>query len=322
MGHYIFARIFKVEIKEFSIGMGPKLISRRSKKTNIVYSLRMLPIGGYVSMVGEDEESDNPNALCNKVVWQRMIITAAGSFVNVVMGILLMLAMILVSSALGSTVIGEFNDNAVSSEHGLMVDDKIVAINDVPTPIWNNVIYEIGREGTSPVDVTVLRNSKEIVLEGVEFGVETEGGIQYGNIDFKVKREDKNIVNVIKHTFYGSVLTVKMIWQSLADLISGKYGLDAVSGPIGVTTTIGDAAKQGARSFLYLCSVIAMNLGIFNLLPLPALDGGRLFFQFFELLRGKPINRKYEGMIHFAGIVLLMLLMVVITYKDILKLLV
>ena len=111
-----------------------------------------------------------------------------------------------------------------------------------------------------------------------------------------------------------------MIWESLVDLVSGKYGVEAVSGPVGVTTALGDAAKQGADSLLYLCSVIAMNLGVFNLLPLPALDGGRIFFMLIELVRGKPVDRKYECMIHFAGIVLLLGFMILITFKDIIGL--
>jgi len=317
LGHYIFARIFKVEIKEFSVGMGPKLVSKRSEKTGILYSLRLLPIGGYVAMVGEDEESDNPNAFCNKKVWQRIIISAAGSAVNIAAGVILMLCFILASSAIGSTVIAEFNENAISSSCGLELGDRIIEINGKKTPIWNNVIYEISRDGTEPMDFLVVRDGEKTFIEDVRFGIESEDGIDYGELDFKVKREEKSFVNVIKHTLHGSLLTVRMIWESLFDLISGRIGFESVSGPVGVTTTIGNAAKTGLYSLLYLCSIIAMNLGIFNLLPLPALDGGRIFFQLIELIRGRPVNRKYEGMIHLAGILLLLLFMLLITIKDI-----
>ncbi len=320
LGHYLFARLFKVEIKEFSIGMGPKIFSHISKKNSIKYSIRLLPIGGYVAMVGEDEESDNPDALCNKPVWQRMIITAAGSVSNIVTGVILMFAMIMTSAALGSTVVAEFHENAVSPDFGLMVGDEIVSVGDNATHTMYGLVYEIGHTGGDTVDVTVIRDGERIVLSDVNFGKETNEGITFGSVDFKVARSEKNFVNVIKNTFYGSTLTVKMIWESLIDLVTGKYGIDSVSGPVGVTTTIGDAARDGISSLLYLCAVIAMNLGIFNLLPVPALDGGRLFFQFIELIRGKPVNPKYEGMVHFAGIVLLMLFMVFITYKDIIKL--
>lgn len=316
----MFARLFKVEIKEFSIGMGPQIFSRVSAKTNIKYSLRILPIGGYVAMVGEDEESDNPDAFCNKKVWQRMIITVAGSVSNIITGFLLMFVVVMTAVALGSTTIAEFDENAVSAQYGLSVGDSIVAVGDNLTPTWRNVVYEIGRTGGEPTDITVIRNGERLTLDDVRFGKEKSEGVTFGSIDFYVERSEKSFINIIKESFHASLLTVKMIWESLIDLVSGRYGFEAVSGPVGVTTTIGVAAKQGINSLIYLASVIAVNLGIFNLLPLPALDGGRLLFQLIELVRGKPVSRKYEGMIHFAGIVLLMALMVVITYKDIIKL--
>lgn len=319
-GHYLFARIFHVDIKEFSIGMGPQIFSRISPKTNIKYSLRILPIGGYVSMTGEDEESDNENALCNKPVWQRIIITSAGAIFNILSGVILAFIVIISSGALGSCTVAEFDDNAVSSQYGLAVGDSIVAVGNDKTPIWRNVVYEIGHNGGKPVDITVIRNGEKVVIPDVQFGTETEEGVTFGMVDFYVKREAFIFPNVIKHTFHTSVLTVKMIWESLIDLITGRYGMEAVSGPVGVTTALGDAAKQGIGNLLYLCSVIAMNLGVFNLLPIPALDGGRLFFQLIELIRGKPINPKYEGMVHFAGIVLLLTFTLFITLKDIIGL--
>lgn len=300
--------------------MGPKLYSRVSRKTGIRYSFRLLPIGGFVSMAGEDEESESPDALCNKPVWQRMIICAAGSVFNVITGVILIFAVIATSPAVGSTVVAEFNENAVSCDYGLEAGDKIVAIGNDRTPTWRNVVYEIGHIGAEPCDVTVIRNGEKLVLKDVNFGEEVSEGVTFGVIDFLVSREDKTPFNILRHTWHSSTLTVKMIWESLIDLITGKYGFEAMSGPVGVTTTIGDAAKQGIGSLMYLAAVLAMNLGVFNLLPLPALDGGRLFFQLIELIRGKPIPPKYEGMIHFAGIVLLMILMAAVTYKDILKL--
>lgn len=321
LGHYLFARLFSVDIKEFSVGMGPKVFSWVSKKTSIKYSVRLLPIGGYVSMVGEDEESDNPDALCNKPVWQRIIITAAGSLTNIVTGIILVFIITVSAPAIGSTVIAGFDDNAVSPDYGLTVGDEIVMVGEKKTPIWNNVSYEISRNGIEPIDITVIRDCERIVLHDVSFGIVTEEGVAFGNIDFKVYRAEKSFGNIIKHTYNASVLTVRMIWDSIGDLIRGRYGMEAVSGPVGVATTISDAAKAGIYNLLYLSSIIAMNLGIFNLLPLPALDGGRMLFQLIELVRGRPIDREYEGRIHLVGIVLLMLLMVVITYKDILKLL-
>ncbi|MBR6514233.1 MAG: site-2 protease family protein [Clostridia bacterium] len=320
LGHYLFARLFKVGIKEFAVGMGPKILSGVSKKTGIRYSLRLLPIGGFVTMLGEDEVSDSPDALCNKPVLQRIVICAAGSAFNIITGVVLVFAVIMLSPALGSNVIAEFTENAVSCDYGLVAGDRVVAIGSDRTPTLRNIVYEIGHLGDEAADITVIRDGERKVLEDVRFGQEENDGVSFGVMDFKVKTEEKNILTVIKHSFYTSVLTVKMIWESLIDLITGRYGFDALSGPVGVTTTVGNAAKQGIDSLLYLSSVLAMNLGVFNLLPIPALDGGRLFFQLVELIFRKSIPQRLEGMVHFAGIVLLMILMLIVTYQDIIKL--
>lgn len=320
LGHYITARIFDVHINEFAIGMGPCIFSRTSKKTGIAYSLRLFPVGGFVSMVGEDEDSDDERALCKKPVWQRIIITAAGSLMNIILGIILTFAMIVSSSAIGGTVVAQFSENSVSAEKGLEIGDEILAIDGAKTHISTQVVYEITRCTDGPVDITVLRNGEKVEINDVAFGQETEDGITYGICDFKISAEEKSAVNVIRHTWHTAMLSIKMIWQSLGDLITGRYGMEAVSGPVGVTSTITTVAKQSTVSLLYLCSIIAMNLGIFNLLPVPALDGGRLFFQLIELIFRRPVNRKIEGYIHFIGIVVLLSFMVLITFKDILKL--
>ncbi len=320
-GHFISARIFKVPINEFAIGMGPKIVSKTSKKTNTVYSLRAFPIGGFVSMVGEDEESDNPNALNRKPVYQRFIICAAGAVMNLLLGIIVMSILVITSETLPSTTIFRFvDDNALSNKTGLMINDTITKVDGVRVYTANDMVYEVMRSGTEPIDITVKRGGETVVVENVEFPTITEQGIKFGNIDFYVTAEEKNFVNVTKHAVVRSASTIKMIWDSLIDLVTGKYGLEQVSGPVGVTEVIGEAAERSMPDLLYLSVVISMNLGIFNLLPLPALDGGRLVFLLIEGIRRKPINPKYEGYVHFAGIVALMLLMVVITLKDILNL--
>ncbi len=321
LGHYIAARSFNVSIKEFAIGMGPKIISKKSEKTGIVYSLRLFPIGGFVSMVGEDEASEDEGALINKPVWQRMIITAAGAAMNLVLGIILMAVMVMASDKLGSTEIVKFeSEDASSYQSGLEVGDRVVKINDRSTHISYELLYEIMHQGSEPVDVTVIRDGERVLVEDVEFEKITEEGIVFGEIDFYVRAEEKTFANVLKHGFYQSTASIKLVWDSLVDFVSGKYGVDQVSGPVGVTTAIGNAAKQSTVSLLYLCGIITINLGMFNLIPIPALDGGRLLFQFIELIRRKPVKPEVEGYIHFIGIVILMLFMVFISFKDIVKL--
>ena len=319
LGHFIFAKLFKVQVNEFAMGMGPTLF--KFKKGATKYALRLFPIGGFVSMVGEDEESDDDNALNRKPVWQRMIITAAGAIMNLLIGIILPCILVISSKTLGSTTIFRFqNDDSTTMQSGLQVGDTITKINNTSTHILNELYYAVMREGTEPVDVTVIRNGEKLVIEDVVFPTIVDSGATFGNIDFYVLAEEKTFGSVIKQSFYQSVSSIRMIWLSLFDLVTGKYGVEQMSGPVGVTSAISEAEQAGSYNILYLSALITLNLGIFNLLPLPALDGGRMVFLLIELIRGKPIKPEYEGYVHFAGIVILMLFMVFITYKDILKL--
>ncbi len=301
--------------------MGPKLISKRSKKSGILYSVRAFPIGGFVSMAGEDEESDDVNSLNRKPVWQRMVITVAGAAMNLIIGFILMTVVVITSTSIGGTTILRFaEDNTLSEQSGLMIGDEIVKVGDTRVHIASELAYEIMRNGVEPLDITVRRDGEIVEIKDVQFPTIIEQGIQFGMTDFIVLAEEKTVGNVIEQSFYRSISTVKMIWQSLIDLITGRYGLEQMSGPVGVTAVVSEAAKSSFTDYLYLVVVITINLGIFNLLPLPALDGGRLIFQIVELIRRRPVKPEFEGYVHFIGIVLLMLLMVVITFKDVMNL--
>ena len=318
-GHYFVARRCKIEIKEFSVGMGPKLLQKKSKKYDTVYSLRLLPIGGYVNMVGEDEESECENAFYKKPVWQRMLVTAAGPFMNILLGILLTLIVVLSQSSLGSTIISKFDDNAVSSEK-LAIGDEIVKIDGTYVFTGNEVLYEIMNKGYQPIDISVKRNGEEIVLNDVSFNVTVEDGVPLGDMDFKVAPEEKTFISVIKQTAARSVSAVKMVYDALIGLFSGRFGMNAISGPVGVAQTVGDAAKSDIISFLYIGSILTMNLGVFNFIPFPALDGGRFLFLCIEAVRRKPMKKEIEGYINFVGLMILFGLMIFITCKDIFKL--
>ncbi len=320
LGHYLFARKFGVEIEEFSIGMGPKLFSRTSKKTGILYSLRLLPIGGYVAMNGEDSESESENAFGNKPVWQRIIITAAGGVINVIVGVILMCAFVISSPNLAGTTVAQFNEGSVSQTYGLSLGDEIIEVNGTRVFTSQELVYEIMHDGTEPVDITVIRNGDRIVIENIEFGIDDSEGVTLGMPDFKVYRVEKNFKNVLKHSFGYSGLAIRQVWESLGDLISGKYGLSEVSGPVGTTKVIGDAADQGFIYVVYLASLISVNLGILNLMPIPALDGGRIVFLFIEAIRRKKLPGNIEARIHQIGITLLLLLMIVVTCKDVVNL--
>ncbi len=322
LGHYLTARLFRVSIREFAVGMGPKLLSKRSDKTGIVYSLRLLPIGGFVSMVGEDEASEDPNAFNNKKRWQRFLVLASGAIMNLALGLLLMCVLSVTTQNIGSTTIVRFDtEDASSMQTGLMPGDEIRKINGKSVHFSSDLVYTIMREGNEAVDVTVIRNGEKTVVRGVLFPNIVEEGVVFGSPDFKVLLLDRTPGVVVRYALSQSVWAVRMIWESLFDFITGRYGVDQMSGPVGVTSAISDAASSGGfANVVYLCALIAVNLGVFNLLPFPALDGGRIAFLLVECVRGKPIKPEYEGYVHFAGIVILMALMLVVTYKDIVKL--
>ena len=331
LGHFLTARLFQVKIYEFAIGMGPKLLSWTSKKTATAYSLRVLPIGGFVSMAGEDEESDDEGSLRNKKVWQRMIITAAGSVFNLLIGLIVMLFIVIFSNAIGSTTVQAFPESATSiqteAHNGLLAGDEILEIAGKKVHVFYDMNYKISRYGTEPIDVTVRRDGKEVVLHDVVFPTKTEQGVTFGMRDFYVNLEEKTVGTILKTTYYQSIYTVRMVYDSLYDLLTGKFGIQQMSGPVGITDVISDAAADAVKtkdaSYLFMLFVVlAMNLGCMNLLPFPALDGGRIVFLAIEGIRRKPLNAKIEGYIHLVGMALLLLLMLIITFKDIFTLII
>lgn len=325
LGHYLSARACGVGVNEFAIGMGPKILSRVSKKSGIRYSLRLLPIGGFVSMVGEDEESEAENAFGRVGVIKRMIIIVSGAFMNIVLGFLIMLVIVSAGDAqdeaggrlLATNQIREFNENAVSFQSGLQKGDVVIKIGRTRIHNGYDLSYEIMNQGYDAVDITVKRGGEKVVLENVIFATFQQSGAVFGEMDFKVYGKEITVGSVLYNTWFRSLSTIKMIWDSLTDLIGGRYGIEAVSGPVGITEQIGDAAKTGLSTLLYICAVITINLGVVNLLPLPALDGGRLLFLIIEAVRGKPVKKEVEGYIHFIGIILLFGLMLLITFKDV-----
>ncbi len=321
-GHYIFARIFRVKIYEFSIGMGPKLISRTSKKTGIAYSLRLLPFGGFVSMAGEDEESEDENAFGRKPPLQRIVISAAGALVNIVLGIVVMTVLVASAGKLYSTQIDGFAETQYTStsEMGLDIGDRIVRVGNTRVFTANDLQYEIMRQGIVPLDITVIRDGERVVINDVTFPSVSENGVAFGMRDFTLREEPKSFGTVLSHAAARSYSTIKMVYDSLFDLLRGRYSVSSVSGPVGVTKALGEAAASGRSNLLYLVSFISINLGVMNLLPLPALDGGRIVFLIIELIRRRPIPVKYEGMVHLVGFALLMLLLILVTFKDVVAL--
>ncbi len=447
LGHFLVARWCGVKILEFSIGMGPKLFSKKSKKTGTLYSLRLLPIGGYVNMLGENgmevvqgsseesaegddksffvtedraddtQESKDENdgqegtplseeeakhAYCNQSVWKRILISLAGPLMNVILGFLLMLIIVVSAGKgnVGTTTVADFhivyqaeeslagllpgdyvdaldgveinsfaqmkelvlgdedglfeitvrrlNEDqtdvitaklgdvpldsealdtyftcSVSEQSGLQVNDEILKVNNVRVHTHYELSYEIMTQGYRAVNLTVLRNGEKVVLENVLFPntVDGETNIAVGEIDFRVFGErEYHLGTILKHTWYRSVSMVKMVYDSLIGLFTGRYGMEAVSGPVGITKTISDVAKTGVLSIISLMSIISINLGVMNLLPFPALDGGHLMIYLIEVIRRKPMKKEVEGVINFIGLIIILALAVIISIKDIISL--
>ena len=330
LGHYLTARACHVTVHEFSLGMGKRLCGFTSKKTGIQYSLRLLPIGGYVAMAGEDEGGEgagDPNAFCKKNVWQRMLILAAGAGMNVLTGFLAMLILTAGLTASGyrlpSTTIEYFAAGAPSYVTGLEKGDTVLRVGDTTVHTGYELAYEIMFSGYKPIDVLVERNGDRVLVENVRFPTEAAQGVAIGNMDFQTAPLEPTAWNVVRAGFWRGVSSIKMVFDSLKGIVTGRFGFSDLSGPIGVTSTVTEVAHQpmAGWNLLYLFAVIAMNLGVFNLLPIPALDGGRLFFRILEVLSfGKPISPKVEAKIHSVGMMLLLAFTAVIACKDIFNL--
>lgn len=322
-GHFSFAKLFKVKVNEFALGMGPKIFSK--KKGDTAYSLRLFPIGGFVSMEGEDEESADEGAFNKKPAWQRFIIIAAGAILNLLLGILVVGICLSFSDLVGTREVHSFAENATSQVTGLQVGDEILEINNTPIYSFKGISFNLVRDTDNEIDMVVRRNGEKVELKDVEFAQFEFEGKKYIKQDFIIVGEKPSIKNVVKNAFLDSASIVQMVRLSLFDMLTGKYGVQDVSGPVGTISAIAESTAEPEAlsdkllTALNFLSMITINVGVFNLLPLPALDGGRLFFLFIEMIRKKPIPAEKEGKVHTVGLILLLVLMAVITISDIIK---
>ena len=320
-GHFACAKLFKVKVNEFSLGMGPALFKR--KKGDTLYALRLFPIGGYVAMEGEDDASEDDRAFNKKPVWQKMIIVVAGALMNLILGFILMVLLLTTSTDLiGTNTIKEFYPDAVSSQYGLQAGDRFVEIDG--HHVWSelDLSFLMSRSQDGVFDFVVERNGEKVTLNDVHFATEQQNGITLIQYDFIIIGEQPGFLNIVKNAFTQSASIVRIVWLSVFDLVTGRYGMSELAGPVGTVDIIADVTAQAVSSgsltnLLTIMAFITINVGVANLLPLPALDGGRFLFLAVEAVRRKPVNPKYEGYVHAAGLALLLLLMVVVTYNDI-----
>ncbi len=338
-GHYLAARAFKVGIMEFSIGMGPVLFKKKGKYND--FSIRALPIGGYVSMIGEEdteipEEHQGKPSINDKKTWQKMIIVLAGPFMNVLLSVLLMVGLVISTDVIGSTTVAQLVDEAVSEEkglpvnisgeYGLQAEDKIIKINGKRIFVYYDMAYYLTTMGNEPVDLVVERDGEEVELKGVCFPVDEMDGVKYGSMDFLVYRKDKTFANVCYEAFWQPISTIRTTVQGFLDTVTGRYGISGVSGVVGMGDAMNDVISTGesigviVENLLNFMVLISLSLGIFNLIPLPALDGGRFVIYAIEGIIGRRLPEKAVTIAISVSMGLLLLLMVLITFKDIIKL--
>ncbi|MDF2568120.1 MAG: rseP, partial [Oscillospiraceae bacterium] len=318
LGHFLVAKASGIKIHEFALGMGPTILKKQKGETK--YALRLFPIGGFVSMEGEDSASEDEGAFCKKPVHKKIAVVVAGAAMNIILGFLIMMTIVLMQPKIASKTIAKFDTGAVSSQTGLAVGDQIREINGLSILSGNDLSYAFYRDNDGTYDIQVKRDGKKVDLKDVKFDLrKTDSGqvTQVPVIDFKVNPEKKNVFTVLKYSALETASTARLVWLSLMDLLRGVAKVSDLSGPVGVGSAIGQASRMGIQSFLMLVGFITINIGVFNLLPLPALDGGRLIFLIIEGIRRKPIKAEYEGYIHMAGFIALMLLMVFVTFKDV-----
>lgn len=327
-GHFAAAKLCGIRVNKFALGMGPCLLKKQWGETE--YSIRLFPIGGFCAMEGEDTESDSNKAFGKKPVWQRMIVVVAGAFMNLLLGFIVIVVLTCMDTSVPTTVINSFHTasktsteySASSYDCGLREGDKIVEIDGMNIMTVKDLQYALISSSNNTYDLVVKRNGVKTELNDVLFKDKTTGSL----VDFYINVQKKTPATVLSYSAKDTVSTAKLVWLSLKDLVTGKYGFKDLSGPVGLVNAIGDAAdsgvnvKESVMSLFNLMSLITINLGIFNLLPIPGLDGGRFLFLLVEAIRRKPVKPEHEGAVHLIGMALLMLLIIVVTFSDIKKL--
>lgn len=331
-GHFITAKLLGVKVNEFSIGMGPEVISRKGAETQ--YSLRLLPIGGYCAMEGEEGESSDPRSFENKSAWRKVIILVAGSFMNFLVGVLILLALYAGVSAARVPVITGFMDGfPLQGEEGLLPGDRIISIDGQRILLFADVNTFLGRTDGVSMDLVVERGGERISYENFplvprEYEYNGETQRKFGLLFEQV--EELGVLGRVKMALAQSADMVRIVWMSLGDLVRGAVGFKDLSGPIGIVNAIeevGSGSETTAIAFqniLFFVAFIAINLAVMNLLPIPALDGGRIFFLvvnlLFTLFTRKKLNPKYENAVNMVGFFCLLALMAVVAISDIFKL--
>lgn len=326
-GHFITAKLSGVKVNEFAIGMGPKLFAKQGKET--LYTLRLFPIGGYCAMEGEDEDSDDPRSFQRAKTGKKFLIMAAGAFMNFVVGLLIFVFLAAAAPRYIMPVVAGYlpGYEPSPSEPRLEMGDRILSVDGNPIFVGDDVSLFFNRGGDD-LDLVVRRNGKKVVLEDVHMPPFLyEGELKRG---IELSWNNTTLLSALDKGWWDSIDTVRLVWISLGDLFSGAVGIRDMSGPVGIVDMMGQTVQNSqtagvaAYNIFYLVAFIAINLAVMNLLPIPALDGGRIFFLLINLIytaiTKRELDPKYEGVVNTVCFVALLGLMVVVAASDILKL--
>lgn len=329
LGHFLTAKAFKVRVNEFSMFMGPTIFKKKIGET--VYSIRCIPIGGFCAMEGEDEDTDDPHSFQKAAWWKRLIILIAGAAMNFIAGLILFAIVFLPKDQMGTPVIESFTPQSlVCGEDGLQVGDEILEIDGEKIYVLDDFSMILSINGGEVHDILVLRNSEEILLDDLtmpRYEVTDTAGNTTKLFGINFTMTTPSFLDKVKYVWDYSIDNIRNVRLSLQMLITGKAGLKDMTGAVGIVSIMSDAAteseswKDAMVTMVYFCGFLAVNLAVMNLLPIPALDGGRalalLLVTAIQAITKKKIDPKYEGYIHAAGMILLLLLMALITFKDI-----
>ena len=329
LGHFLTAKAFKVRVNEFAMFMGPAIFKKKIGETQ--YSIRCIPIGGYCSMEGEDEDTDDPRSFQKAAWWKRLIILVAGAAMNFIAGLVLFAIVYMPMTEMAVPVIDNFTEQSlVCGEDGLQVGDEIVKIDGEKIFVYGDISNILTINGGDVHDIEVLRNGKKVLLDDFvmqSYEVTDADGNQYRMYGINFTTVTPTFLDKLQYVWDFSLDNIRNVRMALQMLFTGKAGIKDMSGAVGIVAIMSDAATEAESSkdaiitMTYFCGFLAVNLAVMNLLPVPALDGGRvvalLLTTAIQAITKKKINPKYEGYIHAVGMVLLLVFMALITFKDI-----
>ncbi len=312
LGHFIVAKMNDIEVREFMIGFGPKLFKVQGKETE--YSIRAIPLGGAVVMTGEEEFDDSPRSFSNKAIWRRLLVLGAGPFMNFVLAIILFFITFTVNG-MPTNEITKLEPNMPAIEAGIEEGDVVKFIDDKAITGWKEIISTIGNSDGSELKFTIDRNGEELIIPIVPAFDKQNSRYMVG-MSSNVKDAGNSFRVSWNQTWDLAYRTMVFIPKMLVE----PKLLNQVSGPVGIAKIIGDSTEDGIWALIYLTALISISLGVFNLLPVVPLDGGKAFLLIIELIIRRPLNEKLETVISYAGLIFVFGLMIIATYKDIIKL--